>query len=312
MTGDVVLSAAGASTATIATILAASLLAFRRRPAGALELMVRWHKLPIHRVVSLAGMLAMTSALCFAKIADDSAAQVTANASDSPAFEELSNAPDGDLTSDSDKRQQDYERFRAYTNGLRTKMQMLAGSGLSPPAEETQNLPDVDTMISRLEKRLETDSANVEGWRMLGWSYLHTGKYAEAERAYTTALSLDSSNADTKKALNEVRASAKSGAADTAAHGDSGARPDTVAKNSSDVPDANAMGKEMTDRLATRLEAAPRDADGWLRLMRARAVLGQQDLANDALRKALTTFADDKFTRETIVGAAKELGLNSN
>ena len=110
-----------------------------------------------------------------------------------------------------------------------------------------------------------------------------------------------------KRALRQ-----KHGVADTAVHGDSDARSETVAKISSEEPDANAMGKEMTYRLATRLEAAPHDADGWLRLMRARTVLGQQDLANDALRKALATFADDKSTRETIVGAAKEMGLNAN
>ena len=312
MTGDVFLSAAGASIATIAIILVASRLLFRRRPGRALELTVRWLRLPIHRVASLAGVLAMASALCFAKIADNSAAQVTANASGSPTFEELSNAPDGDLTSDSDKRQQDYERFRAYTNGLLTKMQTLPSSGLSSPVEDKQNLPDVDTMISRLVKRLEADSSNVDGWRMLGWSYLHTGKYAEAEHAYTTALSLDPNNADTKKALDEARASPKRGAPEMPISGDSDVRSETASKISSEEPDASAMGKEMTDRLATRLEAAPHDADGWLRLMRARTVLGQQDLAKDALRRALATFADDKSTRETIVGAAKEMGLNAN
>ena len=121
--------------------------------------------------------------------------------SESATFEELSSARDGDLTGGSDKRQQDYERFRAYTNGLRTTMQTLSNSGLSSPVEDTQSLPDVDTMISRLVKRLKADLSNVDGWRMLGWSYLHTGKYAEAEHAYTTALSLDPNNADTKKAL---------------------------------------------------------------------------------------------------------------
>ena len=59
------------------------------------------------------------------------------------------------------------------------------------------------------------------------------------------------------------------GAPEMPISGDSDVRSETVSKISSEEPDASAMGKEMTDRLATRLEAAPHDADGWLRLMRA-------------------------------------------
>lgn len=51
--------------------------------------------------------------------------------------------------------------------------------------------------------------------------------------------------------------------------------------------DRNAMVRGMVDRLAERLRDNPNDADGWLRLARAREVLGEVDAAREALRRAV-------------------------
>lgn len=51
--------------------------------------------------------------------------------------------------------------------------------------------------------------------------------------------------------------------------------------------DRNAMVRGMVDRLAERLQENPDDADGWLRLARAREVLGEVDAAREALRRAV-------------------------
>lgn len=51
--------------------------------------------------------------------------------------------------------------------------------------------------------------------------------------------------------------------------------------------DRNAMVRSMVDRLAERLQENPNDADGWLRLARAREVLGEVDAAREALRRAV-------------------------
>ncbi|MFN4275628.1 MAG: c-type cytochrome biogenesis protein CcmI [Ferrovibrio sp.] len=47
------------------------------------------------------------------------------------------------------------------------------------------------------------------------------------------------------------------------------------------------MIRGMVDRLAERLKENPDDADGWLRLARAREVLGEMDAAREALRRAV-------------------------
>ena len=43
--------------------------------------------------------------------------------------------------------------------------------------------------------------------------------------------------------------------------------------------DRSAMIRGMVDRLANRLEKSPRDADGWIKLIQSRMVLGEAELA---------------------------------
>ncbi|HWT11572.1 MAG TPA: tetratricopeptide repeat protein [Allosphingosinicella sp.] len=71
----------------------------------------------------------------------------------------------------------------------------------------------------------------------------------------------------------------------------------------------DAMVRGMVDRLASRLRQNPRDADGWIRLMRSRMVLNDRDAAGAALRSALAAFAGDSATQQRLRGAAAELGV---
>jgi cytochrome c-type biogenesis protein CcmH len=73
--------------------------------------------------------------------------------------------------------------------------------------------------------------------------------------------------------------------------------------------DRTAMIRGMVDGLASRLERAPRDADGWIRLIRSRVVLGEGELAKQALARGLAAFAEDGPERGRIAAAAQELGV---
>lgn len=89
-----------------------------------------------------------------------------------------------------------------------------------------------------------------------------------------------------------------------------GPTPEQMAAASSIPPSQqDAMVKGMVDRLAARLKANPKDADGWMRLMRARMVLGETDQAKAALRSGLAAFKDDKATQGALNQAAAELGV---
>jgi cytochrome c-type biogenesis protein CcmH len=71
----------------------------------------------------------------------------------------------------------------------------------------------------------------------------------------------------------------------------------------------DAMVRAMVDGLAARLRQNPRDADGWIRLMRSRMVLRDPAAAGAALRAGLAAFPGDAATQARLRGAARELGI---
>jgi cytochrome c-type biogenesis protein CcmH len=75
--------------------------------------------------------------------------------------------------------------------------------------------------------------------------------------------------------------------------------------------DQQAMIRGMVDRLAGKLAANPNDEAGWLRLMRARMVLGEGAEAAKARDSALKAFAGDAAAQGRIKAAATELGIAS-
>jgi cytochrome c-type biogenesis protein CcmH len=73
--------------------------------------------------------------------------------------------------------------------------------------------------------------------------------------------------------------------------------------------DRSAMIRGMVEGLAQRLERSPRDADGWIQLIRSRKVLGETDAASIALAKALKIFSDAPEDLARIADAARGLGV---
>ncbi|SMF11791.1 cytochrome c-type biogenesis protein CcmH [Tistlia consotensis] len=75
--------------------------------------------------------------------------------------------------------------------------------------------------------------------------------------------------------------------------------------------DRAAFIRSMVERLATRLKEEPGDIDGWLRLARARQVLGETDQAVEALRSAQKQLAGrpaGDAQRQSVEQALKALG----
>jgi cytochrome c-type biogenesis protein CcmH len=72
-----------------------------------------------------------------------------------------------------------------------------------PPTSVTQ--ADVPTMIAGLEAKLKVKPNDAEGWRMLGFAFDESGKYAEAATAYARAVQIDPSKADYWSSLGEAR-----------------------------------------------------------------------------------------------------------
>jgi cytochrome c-type biogenesis protein CcmH len=89
-----------------------------------------------------------------------------------------------------------------------------------------------------------------------------------------------------------------------------GPRPEDIRNAESMAPDARtAMIRGMVDGLASRLEQSPRDAEGWIKLIRSRVVLGDADQAKQSLLRALAVFTDDGPEQARITEAARQLGV---
>jgi cytochrome c-type biogenesis protein CcmH len=84
---------------------------------------------------------------------------------------------------------------------------VIAASPATTATAPTGSLGDVDTMIAKLAERLKTDTSDGEGFRMLGWSYVNTGRAADAVSAYTNAVRLLPNRADVHAGYGEAMVS---------------------------------------------------------------------------------------------------------
>ena len=71
----------------------------------------------------------------------------------------------------------------------------------------------------------------------------------------------------------------------------------------------NEMGRGMVERLAARLRQNPRDARGWIMMMRSRMALNEPQLAAEALRTGLAAFQGDAGTQAQLREAAQALAV---
>jgi cytochrome c-type biogenesis protein CcmH len=184
-------------------------------------------------------------------------------------------------------------------------------------------------MVDRLASRLEASPKDADGWIMLIRSRMVMKAPEKALADLEKAKTVFADDPETQKRIVQaaeamgVVAGAKSSSAAPAATdataANSGAAP-TPGPTAEDVANAKQMKPDdqkmmaagMVDRLAGRLEASPKDADGWIMLMRSRMVMKDAEKARADLEKAKTVFADDPETQKRIVQAAQELGVVAN
>lgn len=272
-----------------------------------------------------------------------------------------------------------------------------SASTAAAPADAAHDGADVQAMIVQLEAQLRQTPEDVEGWRMLGWSYFQTGRFAEAAEAYGRAGVLEPTNGEHFSAQGEALVQAGGGqvtpaaltafrralrvdpqdpraryfvavemdqrgereaamtawielinsapegapwaaevrsfvedlarergqdisarlrpvpagsAAAAAPPGIPGPTAAQIAEAGSMTPaEQQAMIQGMVGGLEERLRASPRDRDGWVRLMRARMVLGDSAAATAAWRNGMRAFADAPAEQAALTEAARGLGV---
>ncbi|GGE19241.1 c-type cytochrome biogenesis protein CcmI [Polymorphobacter glacialis] len=259
-------------------------------------------------------------------------------------------------------------------------------------------------LVAGLEAKMAQNPGDPDGWRMLGWAYFQTGRFAESAQAYGKAIALKADGTGYQSAYGEALVQAANGqvtpaavAAFSAAKAQDGADAraryflgvakqqggdargaldewiSLLGESATDAPwvpqlrgvieqtaaaakidvaarlaalrppvsggatvaappmgvagtpgptaaqveavtampaaDQGAMIQGMVDGLAKRLAANPRDEAGWLRLMRARVVLGDAAAAGKARDDAVAAFAGDVAAQGRIRAAAAGLGI---
>ncbi|MFA5956219.1 tetratricopeptide repeat protein [Hyphomicrobium sp.] len=296
---------------TAATLLATVLLLLRlklhgRRPITALTR--QWVATSTHTSGIVLALLIAAAISCFAGIprndASPSGNEAILSIDDPPSGKNSASDSDGSDTT------QALESLRAYANSVDSNRDPMAAKS---SAANSADLPDVETMIAKLLARLEKDPNDVNGWKMLGWSYLNTQRPGEAAKAYETALKLEPGNTEIAKALDQ----AKSAQVATGEPSPSGSMLNPTRDDAQHVEGLSEAQRSdmihgMVDKLAARLETSPADENGWLRLMSSRMTLGEKDAAKAALSKALAAFASDADAKTRLTAAARELGIESD
>lgn len=86
---------------------------------------------------------------------------------------------------------------------------------------------------------------------------------------------------------------------------------DVAAAENMSQGDRQEMIRGMVDSLAARLKEEPNNLDGWIRLVRSYAVLGEKDKAGEALSQGLAQFAADTNGKNRLLALAGEVGLTA-
>lgn len=188
---------------TLALFLAVALLSFRIKFHGrhpALALARRWAATSNYTSVSVLLVLTAVSASCFALFAESK---------NNPGRSSIEIAGrNAQLNTTSADENSSVADDAAALDALRSYADNLEGNTQSKPAEprpESTALPDVDTMIAKLAARLEKQPDDVNGWKMLGWSYFNMGMLTEAISAYEAARKLTPLDPQIQKALDQIK-----------------------------------------------------------------------------------------------------------
>lgn len=158
--------------------------------------------------------------------------------------------------------------------------------------------------VAVFDEALKLDKNNAKALFYKGIGLSQEGKRAEAKATFQNLLDHAPADAPWKKAVEQQMAKLDP----------KGAAPKIGAEQMQNAEgmkpeERTAMIRGMVDGLDEKLKANPQDIEGWLRLIRARTVLGDADKATVALATARANFATNAADKKLIEDLAQELKL---
>lgn len=173
-----------------------------------------------------------------------------------------------------------------------------------------------DDARSAFEEALRLDPKDPRAQFYLALALEQAGKTAEALAAFQAIAKASPADAPWLPLVQDHIAANAGGApvaglpAQAASKAPGGpSESDVEAAAGMSVTDRNAMIRGMVEGLDAKLKQDPNNFEGWMRLVRSYAMLGEKDKAIGALRAGLAAFAPQQDEGKQLIAMGRELGL---
>jgi cytochrome c-type biogenesis protein CcmH len=206
-----------------------------------------------------------------------------------------------------------YLRLGRFTEAVMARRKAIALNGDSPTRESDLGealVAAADGVVTdeaklAFQRAVTGDAHNAKARYFIGLADEQDGNREDAAKEWRALLGDAPADAPWKDLVGAALARVTSG---PPASGGPSAADLAAAKN---MPEAQRteMIRGMVQRLADRLHADGKDADGWMRLVRAYAILGDRDKAKDAAADARRALSDQPDQIKRIDDLVKGLGL---
>jgi len=165
--------------------------------------------------------------------------------------------------------------------------------------------------VKLFETAVKADSGQMKARFFLAMARKQEGKAQEAIDLWQAMLDESPADAPWRDAVKQqmAEAGAPASALPSLPKGPALTEEQMQAGQQMSSGDRTAMIRGMVEGLDMRLAEDGSDLDGWLRLIRARMVLGEKDKAADALNRAGAAFKDDARATQALDETRKALGL---
>ncbi|RWP51711.1 c-type cytochrome biogenesis protein CcmI [Mesorhizobium sp.] len=161
------------------------------------------------------------------------------------------------------------------------------------------------------EAALKLDPANPKASFYLALGMAQEGRTEEATAGWQKMLAALPQDSAWRTAVEQALAES---AKRSVASGEPAKGPgagDVDAASSMSPQDREAMINTMVAGLDEKLRQNPRDAEGWMQLIRSYVVLGKADQARDALNRGIAVFGSDSEEAKKFTAFAVSLGLTA-
>ncbi len=158
------------------------------------------------------------------------------------------------------------------------------------------------------ERAVALDNQDIKSRYFLGVAADQDGRTDDARKIWQAML--DSAPADAPwRPLVQAALSQAGGSVAQRNDAPGPTADDIAAAKDLNETDRNVMVRGMVDRLATRLKQDGNDVQGWLRLVRAYMVLGENETARQAVSDAQRIFEKDEQRLRELNDGVKQLGI---